>query len=69
MAELVCKKLGFHKAEFIGLKDDYYKFAKSRGIQINKANVEATKDCLPEYKIAGGICTKKASDLNDVSSS
>ena len=66
-AKLVCKNLGFTDMSFMGLKDDYYKFAQQNNIKIDVAKAKAAEDCIPEYKIAGGVCNKTTTGLNAVS--
>ena len=68
-ADLVCKKLGFKKSDFIGNNKEYNDFLKREQMRNEKiiANNGTSIPCFPEYFIAGGTCEKKSKTLDDVS--
>jgi len=65
--DLVCKKLGFKKSDFIGNNKEYNDFLIGKQIRNEKiiANNGTSIPCFPEYFIAGGTCEKKSKSLDD----
>merc|ERR1712136_256562 len=51
-ADELCKNMGFRSAEFLGPRDDYYKFMRKRKFEVPQLSV-ACKVAMPEYAIAG----------------
>ena len=51
-ADELCKNMGFRSAEFLGPRDNYYKFTRKRKFEVPQLSV-ACKTAMPEYAIAG----------------
>ena len=66
-ANLICQQLHFGRAKFIGTHDEYLNFMQKEKLGVNMQLAEDSKACIPEYKIAGGVCSNTAKSLNDVS--
>jgi len=61
-AKLTCAEMGYGAPEFMGLKGEYKEFLKTKNLKDERLfDLENDlTDCMPMYKIAGGICNNTA---------